>query len=236
MRVAALYDVHGNLSALEAVLADSRCAETDAIVCGGDLVAGPMPAACLDLLLSLGDRVRFLRGNGDREVVAGDGPAGAWCAARLGEKRLDAVRAWPSLQELHVTGLGAVQFCHATPRSDEEIVTQLTPAAELEEPFERSPGIVVVGHTHVQFDRRVGDRRIVNAGSVGAPYEERAGAYWLLLGPRVELVHSEYDTEAALADLVATGYPAAAEWLGPALRCEIAPGEAARLFEERRGA
>ena len=100
MRVAALYDVHGNLPALEAVLADPRCAEADVVVCGGDLVVGPYPAECLDALEAHAGRVRFLVGNCDREAVEtpeeGElGAAARWSSDRLGTERTARVADWP---------------------------------------------------------------------------------------------------------------------------------------------
>src|SRR2546421_8506051 len=70
MKIAALYDIHGNLPALESVLKEIDQAQPDLILVGGDIVSGPMPRATLERLLSLGDRIRFIRGNADREVVA----------------------------------------------------------------------------------------------------------------------------------------------------------------------
>ena len=67
--VAALYDVHGNLPALEAVLADDAFARADAVVVGGDVASGPMPAEVLDRLAALDLPLRWVRGNADREVV-----------------------------------------------------------------------------------------------------------------------------------------------------------------------
>jgi predicted phosphodiesterase len=237
VRVAALYDVHGNLPALDAVLADARFQEADVVVCGGDLVAGPMPAPCFDRLDALGDRVRFVRGNGDRNVAArGAAYGGAWCAAELGPDRLAAVAAWPLTIELDVAG-GAT-FCHATPRSDEEIVTRLTPDGELEEALaDARTGLVVCGHTHVQVDRRLpGGRRLVNAGSVGRPYEGVRGAFWLLLDDReAALLRTDYDVEAAAAAIRASGYEQAddhaAELLAPS-----EPAEVSAYFESLRGA
>jgi predicted phosphodiesterase len=69
-RVAAIYDVHGNLPALEAVLADLQSVDPDLIVVGGDVVAGPMPTEVLDRLAALGQSICFVRGNADREVLA----------------------------------------------------------------------------------------------------------------------------------------------------------------------
>lgn len=241
MPVAALYDVHGNLPALEAVLADPRCAGADAIVCGGDLVAGPLPAACLERLLGLGERVLFVRGNGDRETVSPptDGPlavVGRFAHDRLTPAQLAAVAAWPLTVELDVAGLGRALFCHATPRADTPIVTRVTPEADLRAALGAvAADVVVCGHTHVQFDRVVEGVRVVNAGSVGAPYHDGTpAACWALLGPEVELVSTPYDVEAALATLRATGFPTVDEWLAPALRGEVTADDATRIFEERR--
>ena len=111
-----------------------------------------------------------------------------------------------------VDGLGRVLFCHGSPRSDEEILTRISSeervaaaCAGVEE------ATVVCGHTHVQFDRDVAGKRLVNAGSVGMPYEAQPGAYWALLGPDVELRRTAYDLEAAAAAIRATGFPGADE-------------------------
>lgn len=235
MAVAALYDVHGNLPALTAVLADVRLAHADTIVCGGDLVAGPMPAACLDALLALGSRVRFLRGNGDREVAEGHGAhGGAWCAGELGPARLELVRSWPLTLELDA--LGGATFCHATPRADDEVITLLTPETELEHALgPAAHPLVVVGHTHVQGERRLeSGRRLVNAGSVGRPYQGVPGSYWALLGERVELLRTDYDVESAAAAIEASGYPDAAAHAAD-LRQSPSADDATAFFEERRG-
>ncbi len=236
VRVAALYDIHGNLPALEAVLADPRCVNADVIVCGGDLVAGPNPAACFDRLDALGSRVRFVRGNGDRNAVEHDEThGGAWCAAALGPERLAAVAAWPLTVDLDVTG-GAT-FCHATLRSDDEIVTRLTPDDELEQALAAARGaLVVCGHTHVQVDRRLaGGRRLVNAGSVGRPYEGVRGAFWALLGDDVGLLRTDYDVEEAASAIRASGYPDAEDHATQLLDPPSAD-EVSAYFESLRGA
>lgn len=242
MRVAALYDIHGNLPALDAVLADPRLEEAETIVCGGDLVAGPMPSECLERLEALGGRVRFVRGNGDREVVeAGAGPDETmlgWYATRLGPARRERVALWPLTFTLDVEGLGRVLFCHATPGSDTDIVTAITPA---EEAIAAQQGagadVVVCGHVHVRYDRRLSPGlRLVNPGSIGAPYEGTAGAYWALLGPDVELCRTSYDVHAAAAAIRATGCPDT-EWIvDSALLEPLAAADANALFESRRGA
>ena len=235
MRVAALYDVHGNLPALEAVLADPRLVDVDLIVCGGDLVAGPMPSACLDLLSGYGPRVRFIRGNADRNVVErGETHGAAWCADELGPSRLATVAEWPLTIELDVAG-GAL-FCHATPRSDEEIVTRLTPDDELGAVLATAPSpLVVAGHTHMQVDRLAGNHRFIVAGSVGRPYEGARGAFWALLGDDVELLRTDYDIETAAAAIRKSAFPDADEHAATLLD-PPPPDEVSAYFESLRGA
>jgi putative phosphoesterase len=213
MRVAALYDVHGNLPALEAALAEVDDQGADVLLSGGDLLLGPQPAECLELLRERG--ATFIRGNCDR-AVAGDHDWGdawidriRWTAEQLSQEQLDFVRAWPQVVMLDVEGLGPVLFCHGSPRSDEEILTAITPPKQLDPVLDGvQQSVVVCGHTHVQFDRRLGDRRLVNAGSIGLPYEGESGiACWALLGPDVELRRARYDVELALEALATSGYP-----------------------------
>jgi predicted phosphodiesterase len=235
MRAAALYDVHGNLPALEAVLDDVRREDVDVIVVGGDAVAGPFPVETYDLLVSLPDAL-FVRGNADRLVVERvEGFGSAWCADQLGAQRLAAVESWPFSQRLDVDDLGEVVFCHATLRTDEEIVTRITPDGEVVAAFPGG-GTVVVGHVHVQFDRRFDGLRVVNAGSVGMPYEGRRGAFWALLGNgAVELRRTEYDVDAAAATIRGSAWSEAgqlAEWLTDPQD----PTEVTEVFEARRGA
>lgn len=103
-------------------------------------------------------------------------------------------------------------FCHATPRSDTEIFTRLTPEEFLRPVFaDVDAALVVCGHTHMQFDRTIGSTRIVNAGSVGMPFGD-PGAYWLLLDPDAQLRHTAYDLEAAADRIRRTAYPGAEEF------------------------
>jgi len=220
MRVAAIYDIHGNLPALEAVLGEIRAEGVDEIVVGGDVVPGPMPRETLARLLELDVPIHFIRGNGDRVVLnamegaePGEVPepyrAGIHWAATEMRGYEPVLAGWPLTLALEIPGLGEVFFCHATPRSDSEIFTRRTPEARLVPVFDGvGAPLVVCGHTHMQLDRTVGPTRVVNAGSVGMPFGE-PGAYWLLLGPGVELRHTRYDLEAAAARIRATAYPEA---------------------------
>lgn len=245
-RIAALYDVHGNLPALEAALADVEAAGAGTIVVGGDVVPGPMPGAALDRLRALGPRARFLRGNTDRLVVAAmDGDPLAelppavreimrWTAARLDRSHRDFLAALPTSLALDVPGLGAVLFCHATPRSDEEILTAATPD-DVVRPMLAGvmQRLVVCGHTHLRLDRAVDDVRIVNAGSIGMPFDE-SGAHWLLLDARgVQPRTTTYDLARAAALVRDTTYPDAETF---ASRWVLAPPGAEKAIEmlERR--
>ena len=182
--VAALYDIHGNLAALEAVLAEVP--EDATILVGGDICAGgEQPSETLASLRGLGDRVRWLRGNADRELHPGEdglAPADFLAKARsqLSEEEIEFLHELPPTQRI-----GDVLYCHASPRNDLDIFTERTPEERIAFLFAGlDVATVVCGHSHTQFDRTVGGVRVVNAGSVGMPYEDEPGAYWLL-----DLVH-----------------------------------------------
>jgi len=233
--VAALYDVHGNLPALEAVLDEVRQAHVDEIVVGGDVLPGPMPGETLRRLLDLDVPTHWIYGNGERAVLAqmegarsgsvtywgtisGARPPDAvvevyrWTAAQPPGELEPVLAAWPMTVTLEINGLGKVLFCHSTPRSETEAFTRRTADQVLLPLFEPlGVDVVVCGHTHMQFDRRVGRTRVVNAGSVGMPFGA-PGAYWLLLGPNVELRHTSYDLDQAAQRVRATGYPQAEEF------------------------
>jgi len=224
VRVAAIYDLHANLPALEAVLEDVRRAEVDLIIVGGDVLPGPMPRESLDMLYGLEIPTRFLHGNGESETLAiidgletGKVPASyreamRWNADQVRGKHEGLLRGWPAEQRLRIPSLGEVLFCHATPRNDFEIFVATTPEGVLEPIFEATGAqVVVCGHTHMQFDRRIGRIRVVNAGSAGMPFAE-PGAYWLLLGPDVELRRTKIDLTRAAERIRRTDYPQASEF------------------------
>ncbi|SRR6266566_1157706 len=223
-RVAALYDIHGNLPALEAVLDDVRRADVDRIVVGGDIVPGPMPRECLDALLATDIPTEFIRGNCETAMLAiarGADPGRLpdvvvtnlrWSGEQLGLRGQRVASRWALTTRLRVGGLGDVLFCHATPRDDNEIFTEHTPESALRAIFDATAAdVVVCGHTHMQFDRPIGPTRVINAGSLGMPFGD-AGADWLLLGPGVELRHTAYDLSVAADRIRETTYPQAAEF------------------------
>jgi predicted phosphodiesterase len=227
MRVAVLADIHGNLPALDAVLSDVTAAGVDGIVLNGDVATGPMPAETLDRLAGLGERAIWVRGNADRELAAAcEGQLSpdlaeaaraptAYGATQLAAHHRDLLADLPLSVTLEVTGMGPVLFCHATARSDTEIVLVDSPVERYREAFARTTEqTIVLGHTHMPFDRLADRRRFVNPGSVGMPYGG-TGAYWALLGPDVTLRHTSYDARAAAAAFRAAApvYPGLDEFI-----------------------
>ena len=243
MRVAALYDIHGNLAALDAVLAELEDEAVELVVVGGDVAAGPFPAACWDRARELGSRAVTIRGNAERELVECRARLAAgtaivdpsdpwslrdhWVAGELSRAQLDA------MAELAPTAVAdGVLYCHGSPRRDDEIITAYSPLervrAALEGVRER---LVVIGHTHVQFERVVAQTRLVNAGSVGLPYGE-PGAYWLLIDDgEVEWRRTPYDVAAAAAAIRLSGFPEAGAYADDLLAPASAE-EALAFFEQ----
>jgi predicted phosphodiesterase len=232
LTLAALYDIHANLPALEAVLDEVRQAGVDRIVIGGDVLPGPMPRDTLSRLFALDVPVHYIHGNGELAVLAQIGvtdpndvaywgtasgaplppehrPPLRWTADQLDADTAQLLRSWPGTVRLDIPGVGAVLFCHGTPRSETEIFTRLTSETLLRPLFEGlDESVVVCGHTHMPFDRVIGRTRVINAGSVGMPFGE-PGADWLLLGPGVEFRHTTYDLERAAERIRQTAYPQA---------------------------
>jgi putative phosphoesterase len=224
MRIAALYDIHGNLPALEAVLEDVVRADIDQVVVGGDVIPGPMPHESLARLLDLAMPTYFIQGNCEVAVLAetagqetGSLPEQAhaairWSAQQLDPEHLRLMASWPKTVRLAVPGLGNVLFCHGTPRNENEVFTRLTSEERLLPILEGlDVAMIVCGHTHMPFDRTIGRIRVVNAGSVGMPFGQ-PGAYWLALGPDVELRRTPYDLTQAAERIRATRYPQAKDF------------------------
>ena len=191
--------MHGNPAALEAAL--SEIGDDALLVFGGDMAWGPMPVDAVDRIRSLD--ARAIRGNADRDL--GD----EWIEQRLGPERLQWLGSLPEQLELDVEGLGRVLFCHGSPRSDEEMLLRTASDERLATILAGvEADVVVCGHTHMQFDRAFGGKRIVNAGSVGLPYGA-SGAHWVELGPDVKHRRVSYDVE----PLRGSEWPRAAEIL-----------------------
>jgi predicted phosphodiesterase len=214
VKILALYDIHGNPDALEAVLTDRRATAPDVVVIGGDAVPGPEASATLDRLQTIGSPIRWVGGNGEREVAdaVGHDPSpddlsartAAITARELGQPRARALGALPL-----TAVLDGVLFCHASPRRDDEMLTRLSTAQRWSDALRGVEArLIVAGHTHQQDDRIVAGTRFVNAGSVGLPYEGDGAARWLWIDDGVpELRSTAYDAAAAGTRFLARGWP-----------------------------
>jgi len=214
-RVAVLGDVHGNAVALSAVLAELRQEDIDLVIWTGDLSWGWEPSTTLALVRSLELPARYVRGNAERTLVElRDGKIESpnererWMLEQHTDDDLAFAESFQLSHSVEIDGLGETQFCHGSPRSDEELLTAETPASRIAEATrEIAERMLVTGHTHAQYDREVAGIRAVNPGSVGMPYEGRPGAYWALLGPDVVLRRTEYDVGGAVSRLRGSGFP-----------------------------
>jgi predicted phosphodiesterase len=223
VKVAALYDVHGMPWALEPVLAEVAEGEVDVVLFGGDFLYGPYPELALELAWSV-PGARFVRGNADRLPDERD-------RARVGDDDLRRLAALPMTESID-----GVLYCHAAPDDDTTITTATTPDdvvaatfAAVEEP------VVVIGHTHHQFDRRVGRLRVVNAGSVGMPYESEVAAFWALVeNGEPSFRRTPIDLAVAERELRASDWPPALEFLDENVLAAASRDEAIAALEGRR--
>lgn len=182
--LAILYDVHGNLPALEAVLADADAAGADRWLLGGDYALfGGWPVETVARL----ERLRgatWIRGNGERwcnapaEALEPARPAARWCAERLGSETVARLAALPEQAVLD-----GVRYCHAAPVSD--MIGLLPEPAPGEDAL--FTGVrearVVLGHTHHQFQRTTSNGlELLNPGSVGMPFDGDPRAAYALVG------------------------------------------------------
>jgi len=223
VRVAALYDVHANVPALEAVLADVERERVNTIVFGGDLTWGPEPSEALTIVRSL-PHARFVRGNCDREPDE-------WERSRLSAEDVAFLQGLPESVELD-----AVLYCHATPRSDEEIVTPATSDEDLAEILRGvEQQAVIAGHTHMQQDRQIGTVRFVNAGSVGLPYEGELAAFWALVDDgEIELRKTSLEVDRVADAFRRSDWPRAEELLRENVLASVTREQATAQIEARR--
>jgi len=245
--VAVLSDVHGVLPVLEAVLAEPEVRAADLIVVTGDHASGPQPGAVLDRLLAEGDRLRLIRGNADRELVAlrrGEDieipdDVTPWAAAQLTGAQVALLADLPHPLVLDVGGLGPVVFCHGSPRRDDEIVLVDSPLTRWQAAFTELPShhrTVVCGHTHMPFSRLVDRRLVVNAGSIGMPYGRAGGSWALLAEGNVTLGHTPIDVRAVCEEVAQQStYPGVREWVEYFVTSASSDAEALRTFAPRDG-
>lgn len=240
--VAVLSDVHGVLPVLEAVLAEPDVRAADLVVVTGDHSSGPQPNEVLDRMLLEGDRLRLVRGNADRELVAlrrGEDleipdDVTPWAAAQLTDAHVRLLAELPHPLIATVDGFGPVVFCHGTPRRDDELVLVDSPLSRWAQAFAELPAdhrTVVCGHTHMPFVRLVDRRLVVNAGSIGMPYGRAGGSWALLHDGAVTLRHTAVDIDAAIGQVVAgSTYPHRQAWAEEYLRAANSDADAIAAF------
>jgi len=233
MRVAILSDIHGNLTAFQAVLSDLRRVSPDLVLHGGDLSdGGSSPIEILDAIRGLG--WAGVMGNTDEMLVRPDSleefaaqspaPPQLWAVVRdiasatrsaLGDDRLKWLSALPRTH--HESGFAVV---HATLQSCWQAPVANATDTELEEIYgPLGKPIIVFGHTHRPFVRKTARiESVINMGSVGLPYDGDARASYLLLdGEEPQIRRVEYDIEKELTALSQCGLPGA-EWTAKMLR------------------
>ena len=181
--------------------------DADEIVVGGDFVGGPYPEETLALVRSLDAIV--IRGNAEE--------AHPWAATLPLAETVD-----------------GVTYCHATPAATTPITTAATPDRAVVESF-GTAGTFVIGHTHHQFDRRIGGLRVVNAGSVGMPYEGEVAAFWTLVEDgEPSFRRTAIDVELAVARIRASDWPAGEEFIAENLLQAVSRREAIEHLEAQR--
>jgi predicted phosphodiesterase len=222
MRIAALYDIHGNYPALEAVVQELHIAKPDKVVIGGDIVSGPMPNETMKCLMELGNDVVWVLGNGDVDVserkINGNinnslseqaKVITEWVANIIDESMARFLISLPINHFIRDDKLGMIGFCHATPNDYNYVFTPVTPNGEVKKVFNNEmEGYFICGHTHIQFEKTIDNLKIVNAGSVGMPFSEEHGAEWLLLENGViRFMKTKYDIDLAKKQIKQTTYP-----------------------------
>jgi predicted phosphodiesterase len=191
--------------ALEAVLAE---VDADEIVFGGDFFGGPYDAETVAIVRSL-DAI-CIRGNAEEPDD------------------------WGKTLPLSVE-LDGVTYCHATPTDNNPITTAITPEEEVRDAFGGASGTFVIGHTHHQFDRRIGDLRVINAGSVGMAYEGEVAAFWTLIDKGEPTFRkTPFDVDRAVREIRATDWELGRAFVDENLLVAPSREEAIAEIEGRR--
>jgi predicted phosphodiesterase len=242
MRLAVLSDIHGNLTALQAVLADLQSqGSMDHTWVLGDLAAfGPDPAGCIQAVQEI-PNVKAIQGNTERYLVTGARPThrvpdeAAWSDLKNGILPRDLSYAWTTSQldwsqaeyllklrhhlSLEAPGYGWVVAFHAIPGNDEVGISPDTPDYQVRDALLDVEGSLALGgHTHLPLDRDLGDWRVVNPGSVGFPADGDTRAAYAILtfengAVSVDQRRVPYDIEAVVARYAEVGHPAPDQYI-----------------------
>jgi predicted phosphodiesterase len=228
--LALLADVHGNLGALDAALADIRTQHVDRIVILGDLALnGPRPSETIARVMELdSDGAMVIAGNTDVAVADGDyaaafpwldevtsahQSASEWARDQLTDEQLEYVRRLPSERRLW-SGEALLLACHGSPGSQTSgLPADLDPSITVQRVTRTDARVIACGHTHVADSRELGRKLIVNPGSCGYAFDGSPDACWALLtlpdegDPSVELRRPTYDAQAASIEVSERGLP-----------------------------
>jgi putative phosphoesterase len=216
MRVAIFSDVHGNVRALEAVLADIRArGPFDQVINGGDLAfGGPRPREAMALLRQR--RFPTVIGNTDEWVAGLAGGPGAvveWTRRELTPEDLETLRRLPWSYRIEPPGGPSLVVVHATPSSTTESIQPDAPDEVLAQAMQQARAhALVYGHIHRAYVREVSGGLVVNTGSVGLPFDGDPRPSWAILSLgdgrwSAEIVRVAYDQEAAARELLTSDHP-----------------------------
>jgi predicted phosphodiesterase len=229
-RLAVISDIHGNIAALEAALADIEADSPDRILVCGDLAMnGPRPSETIRRVMQLeSDGALVIAGNTDiavadgdfaaafpwlDEVPAGHRAAADWAREQLADDELAWLQRLPAERRLWV-GDDLVLACHASPGSQTAGLGTDVDAATIRQRVTRTDArVICCGHTHVADLRELGARLIVNPGSCGYAFDGDPGAAWAMVDleegsdPVAELVRAAYDAQGVAEEISRRGLP-----------------------------
>ncbi|CAG1010344.1 hypothetical protein ANAEL_03937 [Anaerolineales bacterium] len=182
MRIAFLSDIHGNFTALQAVLTDMETQSVDQVVCLGDVATlGPQPLEVLNTLREL--KCICIKGNHDAATLDPEGaerydiashliPDLHWCKDRLSADDIQFIDSFKSLHEINLPHDNRILAFHGSPLSYTDIILSTTPDEQLEVYLKgQEANILVGGHSHIQMVRRYDSKLILNSGSVGNAFK-----------------------------------------------------------------
>jgi putative phosphoesterase len=182
MKIAFISDIHGNLTALKAVLTDMALQKPDQVICLGDILTmGPQPIEVLAELRKL--NCIFIKGNHDAAVLNPElaeqyqitsylTPDLLWCKEKLTKEDVEFLESFRPSYEFKFPNDISVLCFHGSPRSNTDLIQAITPAEKLDEFFaEQNATVFIGGHSHIQMHRRHGNKLILNSGSVGNAFK-----------------------------------------------------------------
>lgn len=181
MRIGLISDIHGNFTALEAILSDMNRQPVDSLICLGDIATiGPEPKQVFKKLMSLD--CTFIMGNHDSalldtsrildyQIAPNLISTVEWCAQQLDQHEMDFLHSFKPTAEVSLDGQLSLLFFHGSPLSNTRQILATTPAEELDKIFnEHAADVFIGGHTHIQMVRQHNGKLILNPGSVGTPF------------------------------------------------------------------